>query len=48
MSASISESGKYNTIGFIRKDPYNMSCRENRKMIARVMPTQPLALWRRE
>ncbi|KAK1608204.1 hypothetical protein QYE76_031877 [Lolium multiflorum] len=35
MRSFISDSGKYSTVGFVRKDLYNMSCREKMKMIAK-------------
>lgn len=35
MRTFISESGKYSMVGFIRKDLYNMSSREMRKMLAK-------------
>ncbi|KAK1653780.1 hypothetical protein QYE76_071585 [Lolium multiflorum] len=35
MRTFISDTGKYSRVGFVRKDLYNMSCREKRKMIAK-------------
>nr|XP_051197281.1 protein FAR1-RELATED SEQUENCE 5-like [Lolium perenne] len=35
MRTFISDNGKYSTVGFVRKDLYNMSCREKMKMIAK-------------
>ena len=34
MRTFISASGKYSKVGFVRKDVYNMTCQERRKMIA--------------
>ena len=34
MRTFISASGKYSKVGFVRKDVYNMTCRERRNMIA--------------
>nr|XP_051190958.1 protein FAR1-RELATED SEQUENCE 5-like [Lolium perenne] len=35
MRTFISDTGKYSRVRFVRKDLYNMSCREKRKMIAK-------------
>nr|XP_051221837.1 protein FAR1-RELATED SEQUENCE 5-like [Lolium perenne] len=35
MRTFVSDTGKYSRVGFVRKDLYNMSCREKRKMIAK-------------
>ena len=35
MRTFISDNGKYSMVGFVRKDLYNMSCREKRKMLAK-------------
>jgi zinc finger SWIM domain-containing protein 3 len=35
MRTFISDNGKYSRVGFVRKDLYNMSCREKRKMLAK-------------
>jgi zinc finger SWIM domain-containing protein 3 len=35
MRTFISDTGKYSRVGFVRKDLYNMSCCEKRKMIAK-------------
>ncbi|XP_051221251.2 protein FAR1-RELATED SEQUENCE 7-like [Lolium perenne] len=32
---TIRDNGKYSMVGFVRKDLYNMSCREKRKMLAK-------------